>query len=131
MISKNRIFLNWLFTVIAGSVFSAASASEYFEFDILIIFLLASSVFGAIALLAMLGLQQHAMAKSTSQLSFIIKLIGMQTLCYLLIFTVLSSYFEKTIAISADGFVIGLPYLIIGFVITSFSIKKKRTSATS
>ena len=121
MISKKRIFFNWILSVLAGSAICTLFAHDNFHADLFIIFLLVSTVLGLIPLTAMIVWQYRFSTKSITNEKLKIFFIATQTVCYLLIFTTLLLTNRKTLTFDLGFFLIGLPYLGIGIILTLLS----------
>ena len=121
MISKKRIFFNWILSVLAGSAICTLFAHDNFHADLFIIFLLVSTVLGLIPLTAMIVLQYRFSTKSITNEKLNFFFIATQIVCYLLIFTTLLLTNRKTLTFDLGFFLIGLPYLGIGIILTLLS----------
>ena len=121
MISKKRIFFNWILSVLAGSAICTLFAHDNFHADLFIIFLLVSTVLGLIPLTAMIVLQYRFSTKSITNEKLNFFFIATQIVCYLLIFTTLLLTNRKTLTFDLGFFLIGLPYLGMGIILTLLS----------
>ena len=123
--SKLRIFLNWIVTVILGSAINTAIAESTFYSDIFMIFLIASAAIGVIPLIIMLVLHHNQIENSEKNLRFKVKLIASQLVSYLGIFTTLFIINGTNFSFDYLIFLVGLSYLFVGIVLTILPSKSK------
>ena len=120
--TKLRIFFNWAITVFLGSLIGAIVADSNFHPDLFVIFLAVSVLLGLIPLILGLIIQHYYLDKDSDGKKLKIKLIISQVIAYLGIFTVLIvSNSGKSFNFDYLFFLIGLPYLIVGIILTLVS----------